>query len=94
MHIDIYDSTTVRDRESTNTLFYEISLNDESETKNSLLQYIHESHENKNDSILVKLLRERIRLEKENLFMHNKKTAFEYLRSEDVSFMLLKFSWD
>jgi len=94
VHIDVYDSTTVRDWESTNTLFYEISLNDESETKNDLSQYIHKSHENKNDSILVELLRERIRLKKENLLMCNEKTAFEYLRSEDASFMLLKFSWN
>lgn len=94
MHIDVYDSTTVRDRELTNTLFYEILLNDEPETKNDLSQYIHESHENKNDSILVKLSRERIRLEKEDLFMRNEETAFEYLKSEDASFMLLKFSWD
>ncbi len=92
MHIGVYDPATIRDRGSTNTLFYEISLDDEPRTKNDLSQYIHESHENKDDNILVKLPRERIRLGKGDLFVRNEEITFEYLGPRDASFMLLKFS--
>lgn len=94
MHIGVYGLATVRGRGPANTLFYEISLDDEPGTENGLPQYIHESHENKDDSILAELPRERIRLGKGDLFVRNEETAFEYLGPEDASFMLLKFSWD
>lgn len=94
--IDIYQSNKLTGRELTNTLFYTIELDEAVDTHNEMSEYIQELHEVYDEEMLNSLSRsvESLCLKEEDVLVWKRKTTFEFLETENSSFMLIKLSYD